>query len=358
MQPVACDVCGRRHETPAGATAACASCGAAIAASAVVAPTARPIEDYTTRPAGALPVAVAAPARAARGEGFADTDTRTAAPPAYDTTRTLPADPSFAPLAGPASPGGPPDGTTLDASTRPVADAPISATTTTTGGMGGAPGRAGGMSRTRLASMAALVVVLLGVVAGIALVGSGGLPSLGLGPARPTGTPGRPAATATPSPPAGFTHYQDAAAGYALDVPQGWQHQANPGAKIGSTTFYDDATTLLAVWTIDGGAAVSGGPLDDTYLGVYGGNDPLANKQGPVDVTVGGATWARESADGTAPNGDAVHLVVLNTIREVGQGTASHKRTYIVVYGAPAANFPGDDDAYFQQMLASFAFLG
>lgn len=328
MSYISCPVCGRRIVTSGegdGATAPsfCPACGASLMASATAAeePVSaqfREDDDSATRPVliDELPTRRVEPAPA--GAPTPGVDAAPAAAPDDGATRDLPA----SALPQPPQPPG---------------------------------SRLAGAGR--VLGVVALVALLLVVVAAAALLINGGLP-FGQQAATPTAT-ATLAPTATPT-----TKSYTRAGLYQITYPNTWlnQEQNNP-----PTTYH------IVVYNPQGGASVSitaqqvslltdPATNDTNYLnGLAASTGTKAtNLSDPQAITLAGQTWTQESADvaiQTPAGKQYAHAVAMS----VNHGGYLYTIVRLVPVSNPseaASAFADADQASFQPILASFAFLG
>jgi hypothetical protein len=151
--------------------------------------------------------------------------------------------------------------------------------------------------------------------------------------------------------PAGFHVYTNTTVSVQFDIPDSWTIQDQPTV---------DGPTAQAN-SPDGAAviAVAAAPIPSSgNVNLAGGaNGALAgvadsgivnNKEGPTNVTFGGATWVREAGDLTRA-GVPLHGVVF---------VATHgTRVYFLIFFATIATFAAADAHYFQTTIYSFQFL-
>ena len=165
----------------------------------------------------------------------------------------------------------------------------------------------------------------------------------------PATTTATEAPTATPTPlslPAGFNIYIDPANNFRLFVPNGWQTQ--PGTPLVSFLSESDLAEMSVGYETPASVL-----LDDDLnatlsqiVTTQGGS--LANRQGPVDTTLGGEHGAEVYGDWTK-DGFSFHIVLIGANHNDGTG--------LVAYLAPQNSFTGTDDRFFSTMVQSFTFL-
>lgn len=341
MSYITCPICGRRIVT-SGSTAPsiCPACGASLLA---------------TEPAP-IPEPITAQYREDDTGGGAEDDS---------ATRPVPIDQlPTRPSAAPASPTPPSAAATPaldlaregdDGSTR---DLPPSALPKPTETPQTPVARAVGAGR--VIGAAALVVVLLAVVAGVALAINGALP-FGQPAATPTATPAPPATLAPTATPA--THLYTPAGLYQISYPTGWNktEQNSPPTTYQASFINPRGGATVSVTAQQTGELLDPATNDTNYLNGLASTTgtKATNISAPEAITLAGQTWTQESGDvalATPAGQQYAHAAVIS----INHGGYLYTIVRLVPVTDPseaASAFTAADQASFQPILASFAFL-
>jgi hypothetical protein len=194
--------------------------------------------------------------------------------------------------------------------------------------------------------MIAVVVVLLAILVVAVLVANGTL-SFGAG-GTSSGAESTPTPTPSPTTPAGFQLYTVPGA-FQMNVPADWAPIPFQAGGNGSATAFADISykNQLVVEVISGPSLPSPQSADDQALTQLSAGKPMQNRQQADTLTLGGQSWARETAD-LPVHGTQSHVVTL---------AATHgTQLYLIFYFAPSSSFEVASVADFQPMLNSFAF--
>jgi hypothetical protein len=194
-----------------------------------------------------------------------------------------------------------------------------------------------------------IMVLLVLFVAGI-LLSQNGKQSI-----APQVTPALvPTSTATAALPAGYKQVEDASGLYAFSVPQSWT-PVTPSAATAEYTIYTDPAHDVAfeVESFPSGAQQGGAAIDTAVLTQNIASLKASDISAPMDVTLAGSTWVKESATvSLKPNG----IAQMETV--VVQTTTLNGDTFIIFYYSPVSGASSADAQALPQILNSFAFLG
>lgn len=309
MLTIACPVCGRRITTSgaAQAPALCPACGASLLATdAAPNPAPNPTPDD------------------ARDDS---------------ATRPIPLD-QFPTKPGPPSPA--------DGETR---DLPASA-------LPKPPAASAARRLARGLGVVALIALLLAIVAGAAMAVNGEIPFTQRA-ATPTATASAPSPSATPAT-IPFTR----PGLYRIAYPTGWlAPERNDPPSSYSVTFINPSGGASLTITLNQSPDLVGADTTDTnYLNSLAsttGTRPQ-NLSKPQAVTLAGQTWTEESADVailTAAGKQYAHAVAM-TVYDHGYVYTTVRLVPVTDQAGAQSAFDLAEQASFQPMLATFAFLG
>ena len=204
----------------------------------------------------------------------------------------------------------------------------------------------------------ALIVVLLAIVAGAAMVVNGEIP-FAQRPATPTATASAPSPSATPA-----TIPYTRPGLYRIAYPTGWlaPERNDPPSSYSVTFVNPSGGASLTITLKQSPDLVDAATTDTNYLNSLAsttGTKPT-NLSKPQAVTLAGQTWTEESAGVailTTAGKQYAHAVAMS-VNYHGYVYTTVRLVPVPDQAAAQSAFDLAEQASFQPMLATFAFLG
>jgi hypothetical protein len=363
-----CPICGRHilsndaNATIAAAPVSCPSCGAAMArATSEQVPIDEAVTQHLQEPPSVEPAfteaptaileppadvapPVAASALSALSQPIPPTSTQVEEPDRYQTASVSESHPATSS-----------SNTTNDPRTQSIDAAPHSELSAIPDAPVDAPAAVAGAEERRdgwrnpFLVVAMIMVLLVLFVAGI-LLSQNGKQSV-----TPRVTPAPvPTSTATAALPPGYVQVEDASGLYSFAVPPNWT-PVTPPAPTAEYTIYTDPAHDVAfeVESFPSGTQQEGATVDTAVLTQNFSSLQASDISVPVEVTLAGSTWVRESASISLKPSE-----VAQTETVVVQTTTRNGDTFIIFYYSPISGTSSTSTQALSQILNSFTFLG